>query len=483
MDLRRIRHELPGVLHVRVSQERIMRCLGMVAVPVEFGRTFAAVGRLPEMLGRARVMLDRLIRCHKILTPTRVPVVSACGAYAWLYLLGTVSPHPIHPRAPSKLSSGARGERVKFSCAAHDAPKALGYNVAMNLPRFRLAHFVSAASLVLLTACNGYNSPYYGPTPGPCSYRNAKVALIAPAPGATAVPDAFPEVIVATNAVFPNSYDAVVTGTVRGAVRQIAFNSFIAAALPVGATPPPFPNPIYYGSTNPGVTFDSASRISVALNKLGFAVHARRTNRHVFGSVNTRSHCTQSSRSRERLANGRGALALIRKPMKIVVVSDTHLPRFAARLESALDRVRNERPDLILHCGDLTTLDATAAFERIAPVEAVAGNNDGPEVVRRYGRRRVVHIGGAFVGMVHGDGAGGTTLSRARATFASEAVDAIVFGHSHIPYIALHGGVWLVNPGSVTDKRRQVQFSFGILETGALGLLPPRLVLFDAPPL
>ena len=151
-----------------------------------------------------------------------------------------------------------------------------------------------------------------------------------------------------------------------------------------------------------------------------------------------------------------------------------------ARLDAAIRRVSDERPDLILHCGDLTTLHAIAAFERIAPVDAVAGNNDGAEIVRRYGRRKVVLAGGLRIGMVHGDGPGGTTLSRARDAFAAEALDVILFGHSHVPYCERYGGVWVVNPGSPTDKRRQPRFSFAVLEVTAPGALEARLVFFDS---
>jgi putative phosphoesterase len=164
--------------------------------------------------------------------------------------------------------------------------------------------------------------------------------------------------------------------------------------------------------------------------------------------------------------------------VRVAVVSDTHLPRFSARLDEALRRVAAERPDLILHCGDLTTLEAIDAFARIAPVDAVAGNNDGPEIVRRFGRRKVVDVAGVRIGMIHGDGSRGSTLSRARAAFASEPVDAIVFGHSHVPYLATHDGVWVVNPGSPTDKRRQARFSYALIEGETSRDLQPRLVLF-----
>jgi putative phosphoesterase len=169
--------------------------------------------------------------------------------------------------------------------------------------------------------------------------------------------------------------------------------------------------------------------------------------------------------------------------MKVVVVSDTHLPRFVARLDEALRRVAAERPNLIVHCGDLTTLDAVERLATIAPVEAVAGNNDGPEIERRFGRRKIVAAGDLRIGVVHGDGERGTTLGRARAAFAGERLDAIAFGHSHIPYLALHDGTWVVNPGSPTDKRRQPRYSFAILERDASGTLRPRISFFPDEPI
>jgi putative phosphoesterase len=166
--------------------------------------------------------------------------------------------------------------------------------------------------------------------------------------------------------------------------------------------------------------------------------------------------------------------------VKIAVISDTHLPRFAARLDAGLCHVAAERPQLILHCGDWTSLDAVAEFEAIAPVEAVAGNNDGPELVRRFGRRKIVDVEGRRIGIVHGDGSRGTTLDRACAAFAGESLDAIVFGHSHAAYAERRGDVWIVNPGSLTDKRRAPQCSFAVLESDAPSGLTARLVYFDS---
>lgn len=165
--------------------------------------------------------------------------------------------------------------------------------------------------------------------------------------------------------------------------------------------------------------------------------------------------------------------------MMIGLVSDTHLPHFGRALPEPLVRhFREARVELILHMGDFVTPLAIELLEAIAPVEGIAGNNDPPEIVERFGRKRIIAAGGARIGLVHGDGMRGTTLERARRTFANDAVDAICFGHSHQPYAVRHGKVWLINPGSPTDKRREARYSFGILRVED-GVLTPVLHSFD----
>jgi predicted phosphodiesterase len=43
---------------------------------------------------------------------------------------------------------------------------------------------------------------------------------------------------------------------------------------------------------------------------------------------------------------------------------------------------------------------------------------------------------------------------------ADPPVDAIAFGHSHQPMVERRHGIWLLNPGSPTDRRREPAFSF-----------------------
>ncbi len=149
---------------------------------------------------------------------------------------------------------------------------------------------------------------------------------------------------------------------------------------------------------------------------------------------------------------------------RIGVVSDTHFPRFGRALPRALERgLRRAGVTAILHLGDMTDLLAVSLFEAIAPFDAVAGNNDGEPIRKRFGRRKVVTVEDVRVGMVHGDGKRGTTQQRALAAFDEGEVDVVLFGHSHRPLVARHGPLLIANPGSPTDKRLNPLYSYAIL--------------------
>lgn len=161
--------------------------------------------------------------------------------------------------------------------------------------------------------------------------------------------------------------------------------------------------------------------------------------------------------------------------LNVLVLSDTHMPVRARALPTSLVEALR-RADLILHAGDLATLSVLDDLKQYAPVHAVSGNVDTPEVRMALPRRLVIPIGRFQVGLVHGDGPSGSTLSRARSAFARDSVDAVVFGHSHQPYLEWVDGRLFLNPGSPTDKRNQPEPSFAWLHVS--DKLVPELVYF-----
>ena len=160
--------------------------------------------------------------------------------------------------------------------------------------------------------------------------------------------------------------------------------------------------------------------------------------------------------------------------MRVVVVSDTHAPRRWKSCPPAV-ALRLRGADLILHAGDVCTaavLDELAAY---APVRAVLGNNDGPDVAA-WGAPPTVEfdLGGLPVAMIHDSGSKQGRLPRLRRQFPAAGL--IVFGHSHIPWNESAAGVTAFNPGSPTDRRAQPQGTIGVLRIEDGRLLAAQIV-------
>ena len=137
--------------------------------------------------------------------------------------------------------------------------------------------------------------------------------------------------------------------------------------------------------------------------------------------------------------------------MKLAIIADTHLPRGSRRLPDKCTR-RLASADLILHAGDFCTIQVLRELERFAPVAAVVGNNDEPALAELLPERRVVEVNGLRIGMLHDAGRGRGRESRLRARFAD--CDAVVYAHSHMPEVSRRKGLWILNPGSPTERRR-----------------------------
>lgn len=148
---------------------------------------------------------------------------------------------------------------------------------------------------------------------------------------------------------------------------------------------------------------------------------------------------------------------------RIVVVADTHSephPR-------AHELIARERPDRILHAGDIGNLKVVRDLEKIAPTTPVRGNIDVrlpdlPDLVRldvmREGDRwfslMLFHI--AVAGpRLRGDAA---KLAR------EEGAAIVVCGHSHVPFIGRDRDFTVFNPGSIGPRRFHLPIVFGVME-------------------
>jgi uncharacterized protein len=147
--------------------------------------------------------------------------------------------------------------------------------------------------------------------------------------------------------------------------------------------------------------------------------------------------------------------------VRVVVLADTHGPR---RWRACPPRVAEQLrgADLILHTGDVCTAKVLSELEQYAPVTAVLGNNDEPDVAA-WGAAPTaeVDLDGLRVAMLHDSGPSSGRLARMRRAFPG--ADLVVFGHSHIPLDQSGYGLRIFNPGSPTDRRRQPHGTLGVL--------------------
>ncbi len=144
---------------------------------------------------------------------------------------------------------------------------------------------------------------------------------------------------------------------------------------------------------------------------------------------------------------------------RILIVSDTHryLSNYASviELEGKLDRV--------IHLGDMGGEEETIESLAGCNVDYVIGNNDW-----RFfeDKEKYLVINGYSMFLTHGHcydiNAGYEKLLRKGLEMKA---DAVLFGHTHMPYLKREGSIMLVNPGSIALPRQPGrQPSYIILE-------------------
>lgn len=153
---------------------------------------------------------------------------------------------------------------------------------------------------------------------------------------------------------------------------------------------------------------------------------------------------------------------------KLVVVADTH----GAPHPRCQELVARERPQHILHAGDIGDLSVLDGLGAIADTTAVRGNIDA----RIPGLADVfrVHVVAEGKGdeprslleilLLHIAVAGPRLRGDAAALARETGASLVVCGHSHVPFVGVDRGVTLFNPGSVGPRRFHLPILFGVID-------------------
>jgi putative phosphoesterase len=143
--------------------------------------------------------------------------------------------------------------------------------------------------------------------------------------------------------------------------------------------------------------------------------------------------------------------------MRLGIISDTH-GLLRAEVFEAFKEV-----DHILHGGDVGTWEILVELQTLAPVTAVYGNTDAPELRGKLSQVAQVELDGFEIVVTHGDQFGHPTPAKLHDAFPRAEI--IVFGHTHKPLLELvDRTVTVINPGGAGPKRFGLAPSVGILE-------------------
>jgi len=154
--------------------------------------------------------------------------------------------------------------------------------------------------------------------------------------------------------------------------------------------------------------------------------------------------------------------------MNVGIIADTH-----DRLEMiirAANVFNDEGVDLVLHAGDYVSPFTADAFKALkAKIIGVFGNNDGDKdfLRKRYhtigaeikDSFALVDVNGMKIGLLHGH-----DELLLEALGSSEALDVLVYGHTHSASITRKGRVLIINSGDASGYLSG-KATVGILDT------------------
>lgn len=147
----------------------------------------------------------------------------------------------------------------------------------------------------------------------------------------------------------------------------------------------------------------------------------------------------------------------------IGIISDTHIPsRWDDIPEAVFECFAGV--DLIIHAGDVGEMWVLDKLSQIAPVVAVHGNDEGEEAKRVLPFQHTIVAAGQRIVVMHGhipdhyeemesrkDDSWHPKLMRWADFGKRSDAQIVIYGHTHIPMILQHDGVWLVNPGAIAS--------------------------------
>lgn len=131
------------------------------------------------------------------------------------------------------------------------------------------------------------------------------------------------------------------------------------------------------------------------------------------------------------------------------LISDTHIPNRAVTVPQKVFEIF-KNVDFIIHAGDLVELGVIDELEQAAPVLAVHGNMDTPEVCNALPALNSLKIFDWKIGVMHDPNIlhGAEEMEQLAKQYG---FNVFVYGHTHSSRIKWEQKTLYINPGSPTD--------------------------------
>ncbi len=151
--------------------------------------------------------------------------------------------------------------------------------------------------------------------------------------------------------------------------------------------------------------------------------------------------------------------------MKILVISDTHIPIIADNLPSIIEH-EAKNCDYCIHCGDFIAYSVFEKLKSWTKIHAVHGNMDEKITKKNLPEIKILKLESITLGITHGGGNPKNIIANVNNKFINnfQEIDIFLFGHSHLPLNDEINGKIYFNPGSPTDTIFAPYKSYGIIE-------------------
>ncbi len=157
--------------------------------------------------------------------------------------------------------------------------------------------------------------------------------------------------------------------------------------------------------------------------------------------------------------------------MRIAVVGDTH-----GKIDIIVKKLQKLGADHLFFTGDFYSDAGKISRRSGLPFTGVAGNCDWHS---KGEQEQILKMCGKRFYITHGHKYGVKKSLNSLYYRAQEVgVDAVLFGHTHIPFCETINGLLLINPGSPSRPRGGAKKSYAIIEIKG-DSLNPRIVYLD----